>query len=95
MSKKVSDSSNEWFHKWNLSNAVYISKLIRYVKDCASYHYSLDRCLVLKRKLQNVSMSDSTSTTIGGGTFRWLLFYLFYSSIVINAVIVTAGTFEP
>jgi hypothetical protein len=26
---------------------------------------------------------------------RWLLFYLFWSSIVINAAIVTAGTFEP
>ena len=26
---------------------------------------------------------------------RWLLVYLFCSSIVINAVIVTAGTFEP
>jgi hypothetical protein len=26
---------------------------------------------------------------------RWLLFYLFCSNIVINAVIVTAGTFEP
>ena len=26
---------------------------------------------------------------------RWLLFYLFCSSIVINAAIVTTGTFEP
>jgi hypothetical protein len=26
---------------------------------------------------------------------HWLLFYLFCSSVVINAVIVTAGTFEP
>jgi hypothetical protein len=29
------------------------------------------------------------------GTALWQLFYLFCSSIVINTVIVTAGTFEP
>ena len=61
------------------------SQLIRYARASSNYSGFLKRHLHLRNRLLDQ----------GYKKIRLILFYLFCSSIVINTVIVTAGTFEP